>query len=431
MILVYSPQPGPRIRFLFSFLIGTLLGDEVSFTSDPGEFDAFAGPKINYSADPSAGGLFFEADGLLNEKEIRNREIIMLDDYRMPAFFPVQHELSALPFDAFAASFYLLTHYEEYLPYMRDEYGRFQAKDSLAWKNAFLDKPVVNMWAGLVAEALQQKWPAWKVGKREFRFISTIDVNAAWKYKRKGFFRTAAAVADAVAGGRLQSIADRLNVISGKMDDPFDTYRDQLGIHREYGLDAVYFILFAEYDNNDRNIPVSNKHFRVLIKSLADYYRIGIHTSYASLRSPDKLENEFKGLSGVINKEISMTRQHFHVLNMPLTYRQFVNMDVEHDYSMGYAVTPGFRAGVCDPFPFYDLDFEVETAMKIWPYAIVDKALEYGYEMETAFKPVIDSVKKVNGTLVTLWNNESLIKSRNNKQGLAAYEQMIRMILDR
>ncbi len=148
------------------------------------------------------------------------------------------------------------------------------------------------------------------------------------------------------------------------------------------------------------------------------------------MKSPEKLDLEFKRLSSVLNKEINITRQHFHVLNMPVTYRNFVSRDAENDYSMGYAVMPGFRAGICDPFYFYDLDLEIETSMLVWPYAIVDKALELGYDLEKSFKPIIDSVKAARGTLITLWNNESLLKEEKNNVGLKAYEKMIRMAIE-
>lgn len=430
MILVYCPQSGPRIRYIFKLIINGLLKEELAFTNSTDEFKAFDGPRINYSKEPAAGDMFFEAEGLLSEKEIERKEIEMIRGSDVPAFFPVKNKRSAMPFDLFAAAFYLVTRYEEYLPFVRDEYGRFQAKDSLAWKEGFLDKPVVNIWAEMLTEKIREKWPRWSAGKKEFRFIPTIDMNAAWMYKRKGFFRTAAGLGEAMAGSRFSEVVARIRVISGNMQDPFDTYAEQLAIHKELNLKTIYFILFADYDNNDRNIPVSNRHFKVLIKSLADYCRIGIHTSFASLKSSEKLNLEFKRLSAVLNKDINMTRQHFHVLNMPVTYRQFVNMDVENDYSMGYAVTPGFRASICDPYQFYDLDFEIETGMKIWPYCIVDKALEYGYGFDSAFRPIIARVKSLNGTLITLWNNESLVKDRQSKVNLGTYEKMIRLILN-
>ena len=429
MILIYSPQLTPRIRYIFKLIISGLLKDELLFTSDPYEFIAAKVPKINYSNDPLESGLFIKACGLLNEKDIQNQELTFLEDEDPVAFFPVYHEKASMKFDPFAAAFYLVSRYEEYLPFVRDEYGRFQARESIAWKMDFLDKPVVNIWAERIAALIKENWPEWSPGHKAYRFIPTIDINAAWKYKRKGFFRTTAAVTSAMLNGELKSVAERIKVVLNSLPDPFDTYDEQLGLHKEYKLETIYFVLFGDYDTNDRNIPINNRHFITLIKSLADYCRIGIHTSFASLKAQEKLDQEFKNLGAVLNKEINMTRQHFHVLNMPVTYRNFVSRDVENDFSMGYAVIPGFRAGICDPFYFYDLDFEMETNMLVWPYAIVDKALELGYDLEKSFKPIIERVKALNGTLITLWNNESLTKERGHKANLQDYEAVIRMAL--
>ena len=79
---------------------------------------------------------FIKAYGLLTEKGISNQEIIF--DYwnKLPIFFNVKD--SVLPFDIFSASFYLVSRYEEYLPHIKDKYDRFDAKESIAYKNNFL-----------------------------------------------------------------------------------------------------------------------------------------------------------------------------------------------------------------------------------------------------------------------------------------------------
>lgn len=429
MILIYTPQQTPRIRYIFSLIFKDLLRDEYEIISDGEAYKRADGPKINYSKEADLGGLFFEANGLLTEKDIFAKDLSFLEDEEPVAFFPVNAKSSAMRFDPFAASFYLVSRYEEYLPFVRDEYGRFQARESIAWKMDFLDKPVVNIWARKIAALIKEKWPSWSPGIKEYRFIPTIDINSAWKYRRKGFFRTSAAIADEIFNGDFSQALERIRVLNNRIPDPFDTFEEQLALHKKYALETIYFVLFAEYDTNDRNIPVSNRHFINLIKGLADYCRIGIHTSFASLKAHEKLDLEFSRLSAVLNEDVNMTRQHFHVLNMPITYRNFVNRDVENDFSMGYAVIPGFRAGICDPFYFYDLDFEMETGMKVWPYAIVDKAIELGYDLNRSFRSIIDVVKAYDGTLITLWNNESLTRDRKAKAGLDDYETMIRMAL--
>ncbi len=46
--------------------------------------------------------------------------------------------------DIFASSFFMLTRWEEYVNKNRDRHNRFPAIESLAFKNDFLSRPVVN-----------------------------------------------------------------------------------------------------------------------------------------------------------------------------------------------------------------------------------------------------------------------------------------------
>ena len=75
-------------------------------------------------------------DTLLFEKESA-REITVNEWKGFLCFFRHTSD-SDLPFDIFAASFFLVSRYEEYLEYQPDEYGRYQASSSLAFKNGFL-----------------------------------------------------------------------------------------------------------------------------------------------------------------------------------------------------------------------------------------------------------------------------------------------------
>jgi hypothetical protein len=63
-------------------------------------------------------------------------------------------------FDLFAAAFYLVTRYEEYLPFIADRHNRFEASQSVLFKHGLLERPLINEWA----EDLKQtffKNPCW------------------------------------------------------------------------------------------------------------------------------------------------------------------------------------------------------------------------------------------------------------------------------
>ena len=80
---------------------------------------------------------------------------------------------------------------------------------------------------------------------------------------------------------------------------------------------------------------------------------------------------------------------------------------------MGYAKTVGFRASTCTPFYFYDLDFEIQTPLKIFSFAFMDVTLKHYMSLsnEESLQKILElkeSVQNVNGTFISLFHNETL-----------------------
>ena len=169
----------------------------------------------------------------------------------------------------------------------------------------------------------------------------------------------------------------------------------------------------GDYGFNDKNINVKNRIFQSLIKSISDYYPVGIHPSYASNSDVDILTKEISRLKNIVHKEVLMSRQHFLKLTLPETYRNLVINDIKYDYTMGYSGQPGFRASICTPFYFYDLDLEAPSHLKIFPFAVMDATFKYYLksspeEANTEIQELLEIVKSVNGTFISVWHNESL-----------------------
>ena len=60
----------------------------------------------------------------------------------------------------------VLSRFEETLDVPRDEHGRFSAFSSLAWREGFLHRPIVDEWGLAFAEAIQYLLPVWKPKKK-------------------------------------------------------------------------------------------------------------------------------------------------------------------------------------------------------------------------------------------------------------------------
>ncbi|MBM3436341.1 MAG: hypothetical protein FJY07_09030 [Bacteroidetes bacterium] len=430
MVLVLTDKITNRIKYIFNLYLGELLKVEYKITTDRETFSAFQGVKFCYGGQPVPGELFFRACNLLFERGIANYELIFSEYEGLPAFFTVHQKESALPFDPFAAGFYLVSRYEEYLPYRKDEFGRFSANESLAYQKNFLHKPLVNIWALMIGNLLKRRFNGFTFPGTSYKYIPTIDIDAAWAYRQKGFTRTVGGLASSFLDLNFHDFTDRIKVLTGFCKDPFDTYDFQLEIHKKYGLHPLYFILFADYGSNDKNIPVRNRKFQTLIKSLADHAELGIHPSYNSNNSFKKLKDEVERLSKVLNREITKSRQHFLKLQLPITYRNLISLDITDDYTMGFAAQPGFRAGICTSFRFFDLDLDAETKLRIHPFTLMDGTLRDYLNVPASeaikhISPLIEEVKAVNGTFISLWHNESLSNDRRWEGWHLVYEKMI------
>ena len=431
-LLIYVPKKTPRIRYVFNLIFKDILLIDYTLTDDLDTFLSADSPKFQYAQKPYSDNLYFKSNGFLLK---RGTDPVTVDTDKFEGetvIFPVHDELSALPFDVFSAVFYLVSRYEEYQPFVRDKHGRFTAEKSLAYRLGFLQKPVVNIWALKIKAILLKKYPQLPFSVPVYKFTPTYDIDSAWAYYQKGLVRTIGSYLLALKRFDWQDIKERTLVILKRKKDPFDTFDLQLSYQKKYNLKPVYFFLFARYSNFDKNINIRNRKFRLLIKRMADYAKIGIHPSYYSIEHPELLTRELENLEKVVNKEITRSRQHFLRLKLPDTYKHLIQNDIQDDYTMGYASQPGFRASICTPFNFYSLDIERETHLRINPFAVMDGTLRDYLNLSPAdavevIARLIREVKQVNGNFISLWHNESLSDRLRWKGWRRIYEQLLEM----
>ncbi len=412
-MLIYSHSITPRVRYIFNVLLADMLGLKVEFTSNKEEFVASVKPKLSYSHTKLDNEIHFRAVGLLHKTGVKDQNIRVAENEHGKFFYAHNSQDAALNFDVFAAAFYLLTRYEECLPHLRDQYNRFEATESLGYKNGFLTEPVVDQWVLRIKGILSAAYFKLEFKKRTYKFVSTIDVDNAYAYKNKGLMRTVGAIGRAISKGSWTEVSDRIQVLLGRKTDPYDTFDFQLSVQKENNLETIYFFLLADYGVNDKNVPHYNQEFRSLIKHLADYARVGIHPGFNSNQKNEKLETEKKRLEQIIHRPVKKSRQHFLILHLPHTYQRLIEVDIREDHSMGYAAHIGFRAGTCTPYRFYDLDLETPTELTVYPFAMMEATLKYYMKVEPEeakkeISSIIQKVKAVDGTFISLWHNETL-----------------------
>ncbi|MDY6802140.1 MAG: polysaccharide deacetylase family protein [Bacteroidota bacterium] len=434
MILIYSPQTTPRLEYISKFIFNRINGVEFNIVNDKDEFISSDWPKINYSTHHFENCIHIEPADLLFESNILQKKIEVSEWNCKKIFFETNSEAD-IPFDLFAASFYLISRYEEYLPFSADQHGRFEASQSLAGQNGFLHDPVVDQWACLLGEMLKQKFPGFKTCEREFNYISTIDVDNAYAYLYKGTVRTLGAAMRDLFKLNVDENIKRFQTFNGEKD-PFDTYGYLDALHQKYKIGPIWFFLVGDYNTYDKNLPLDNEAFQQLIKEIAQRAEIGIHPSYESNKSFSQLKKEYDYLSGIIKRPVTKSRQHYLKLMFTETYQNLLKLGIKQDYTLGFATDVGFRAGTCTPFNFYDLYNEKEAGLEIFPFHVMDTTLNQYLKLDVdaavqKIEEIISKVKEVNGTFISLWHNESVSDHGHWKGWEPVYKKMLEIIFEK
>jgi hypothetical protein len=435
MINVFSDELTPRIQYSFRLVFETILNNKVQFFQNEEDFKNCKGVKINYSDKNEIDGLYLKPSGLLNQHhlEVQYPDIFIWDEE--PAFFPV--ESSFLPFDIFSASFYLVSRYEEYLPGKRDSHQRFNARNSCAVHNNFLEKPLVNIWALKMAQLIKNTYPEIDFIPSQFQYIPTIDIDNAWAFKNKGFVRISLSIIKDLVKGRFKLLKIRLAVVNRIEDDPYDSYSFMKQIFQEYNFRPIFFFLLNSKGKHDRSLSYKNSAYRNLIVRMSKVGEIGAHPSYASSanRSEKQLGIEISRLKSITEKEVKYSRQHYLKFTMPTTYRRLLSNGIEADYSMGYPSRPGFRASIATPFYFFDVLKNETTRLTVYPFQVMDVTLLHYRNMRAAdaskkIEKLILETARVGGTFISLWHNESLNDNGHWNGWQTVYTQMTQFAAD-
>jgi hypothetical protein len=412
MILVFSHTTSSRLEYITQFIFTELMQEPVQVTIDSAAFSSHEGIKVNYSNSliPEST-ISIQPHSLLFEDGIKEQEIESFVSNNQPAFFKTNG--GDWPFDIFAASFYLLSRYEEYLPYDKDMYGRYAHENSLAFKEKFLDKPLVNLWVVELAGYIKTKSSTFSRSRSgqpsTFNFIPTYDIDIAYSYRYKGLMRNLAGMIKSPS-----TVFKRLAVIAGNKRDPFDSYDFLEQLHQRYALNPVYFFLVPERNGvYDKNILPHKEAMWQLVKQITKKYSIGLHPSWQTADVPGLLVKEKEQLEAMGEQSIIRSRQHYIRFDLPATFRRLCAAGISDDYSMGYGSINGFRASVASSFSWYDLEKEETSTLRLHPFCYMEA--NSFYEQHFTAAQALDEMlyyyhtcKAVNGSFISIWHNHFL-----------------------
>lgn len=417
MVLIFLHKITARKEYIFRHIFKRLLEFPFQFTSDLSEFIAHEGPKFSYGNKPLGDELFIWSQGLLDEVGIDDHEIEIHKWDDLPVFFSAP-DRSDVPFDLFTASFYLITRYEEYLPQVKDSLGRFSASSSIAAQHHFLEIPVIDLWVERFREELESRFEITLSRKRETQILTTIETASVYKYRNRALIPVLKAFYQSLKGFKLRKLFTQIGVHLRLTKDPYDVYDIMLRVYKD-AMDqlpkklkrsrrVLYLFHLGDYSTVNNGVSYRTRSYRELIKHIADYLEIGLRFSYGI--EEDKIIKESERFQSITNRPLHKTMTAFSKISMPGHYKKLVDMDTIEDYSMGYTNVPGYRAGTSHSFFFYDLDYEVQTPLRVFPYALHYRSIEHFMlnGQQSIIDKLLQHADRTSGCFIVVFDNAQL-----------------------
>lgn len=434
-IVIFSPRITPRLEYALLVCTKYLSNIHTELTDNPEYFRTVSGIKWSY-------GQWFEdslciyADGLLWQNDIIQQDWYVEDNFifRNKDVCGQFH----VRYDIFSAVFYLVSRYEEYFPQSLDAHSRIPAQEHLLVKHGLHRTAIVhNYWQFLLESSYAFFGHHLRIELPVYHSKITFDIDHPFEFLHKPFIINLHGLIQDLRKKDFATFSRRFFTLRKKVLDRYYTFDYILRKLKEQKKEHLWFVL------NSRQHPLDSRHsiwqpaYRKLIqKILYNNGKIGLHASYltalpeayffnennATDNPPEyitqypfhKMCKEKSDLELQLSYMITQNRQHFLRTWFPYTYEKLIDAGIMEDYSMGYFDEVGFRAGIAVPYPFFNLvQNTIHHNFMIYPLMSMDVSLQQylKYTPEQAIsisKSLIDEVKRVKGTFITLWHNNNL-----------------------
>ena len=341
-----------------------------------------------------------------------------------------------LNIDIFGSAFFMLTRYEEAVIKERDGHNRFSFKYSLAYKENFLNRPIINEYLEILYECLKYLWPNTLRKKLKFRRFISCDVDHPFDLAGFSIKKTVLRVGARLLRDKNPKLAllDFFNFIFKKFNsDFFDQYINNINwimkVNKSYNNIVTFNFIPLQTNKNEAIYDFQNKKILSLIEHIVNYgHMIGFHPGYNTYNSKKKFQdsvNIFKKVCKDLNLITSKLggRQHYLRFDICKTPKLWSGNNFYYDSSLGYSDQPGFRCGTCYEYSMFDLNDRTALQLKQRPLIIMEnsiinnnlKKLDNKNSIINNFDYYIDICKQYNGDFTLLWHNSSFQFSESFK----------------
>lgn len=326
--------------------------------------------------------------------------------------------------DVVASSYFLISRYEEMLrPDCRDRHGRFPAEESLPFRAAFLQRPLVEEYGRSLRKLLREQGVDITEKPPTLRKIYlTHDVDALSHYRN---LRSWAAALLRSPNSPQETIVASKSYFGKIENDPWYSFpwllERNASVWQKYGPDVCETIFFIKGGGGKsrEDAPTANimsrdyrKFFQYCREAGAS---IGLHPSYQAGEKTELIAEEREKLEKAATCSITYSRNHYLRSREPRDMQALIEAGIEHDFTMGYAASAGFRLGTCRAVRFINPETQSLTALTLHPLNVMDISLNDPRYMALNEEEALQEVRKLietchshKGELCLLWHNNAV-----------------------
>ena len=314
---------------------------------------------------------------------------------------------------------------EEVNPKKIDAHLRFSGKNSIAFKNGYLNRPIVDELFEIVETAIKILWPSKKLTLKKYQIFLSHDVDRIERYNSKNIFKFLR-----LLGGDIFKrneykyflLAPYLYLTLNKKKinqlDPYNYFDWLMNISEKKNIKSLFNFVVSNNSYFDPDYSLDDFKVIKLLKNISSRgHKIGLHLSYDSYNNKQQIEYQFQKLKKTLKKEnitqnLIYSRTHYLRWVHPetLLFQDFAGINI--DTSMGYSDCAGFRCGTSHSYPGYDIVNNKIMKIRISPLIIMDCTLfekeSLNLNTEEALnyaKDLMNKCKKYNGVFNILWHN--------------------------
>lgn len=383
--------------------------------SDPNRAYGIAHFTEKYGIKPNADSHVKVAVSCINGHIVSWRDtqygvIPLFENLNEGALVETHGKVVHVNFDVFRAVGYCLSgRLENLTPEEKEQIERIPFVD--VYEKILFD--AIKESAQINGEELTPK-PFWPEGKK-FAVCLTHDIDEV----RKTYQYFTRPVMHLKKGEISRSIYHVKSFFKDKIkgNNPYWTFENMLALEEELGVRSSSYFLQESGKLNPhklsslmlqaRKYKFSDPRVSGVMKMMtAGGWEVGLHGSYYSYLSRDKLLSEKQDLEASLGGKVVGTRQHHLNLKFPDTWAYQEEANLGYDTSLGLKNSVGFRWGTC--FPFHPLNSKTGKMMSLLelPLIIMDTPLlKRKSGVWENICDLINSVEKQEGLLTILFHH--------------------------